>query len=119
MSLGDTWSALKMALAGVPGLTVYTDPGANIDPPGAVVGLPDLSGEVYNSPLPNEIQLSLYLIVKSDDTSEDRLVSLLDTVAEKLDESTDFVIRAAQPGIYQTGGTDLPCYVVAVEGNTN
>ena len=120
MSLSDSWTALKAAVAGVPGVTVYTDPGATIDPPGVVVGLPEASGTgTYSTPLPNELRLNVYLVVAADDTAEDRLVKLLDQLSEVVFEATDFVVTQAQPGTWQTSNTDLPCYVLTVEGNVS
>lgn len=120
MSLNDSWAAVKAAVAGVPGVTVYTDPGATIDPPGVVVGLPDLSGNgTYNTPLPNELTMHLYLVVASNDAAQDSLVSLLDQLSEVVFDATDFVVTQAQPGTWQTSNTDLPCFVLTVEGNVS
>lgn len=120
MSLNAAWAALRMAVAGIPGVTVYTDPGANIDPPAVVLGLPDLSGNgTYSTPLPNELTLHLYLVVTEDDTAQDRLVKLLDQLSEVVFDATDFVVTQAQPGTWQTSNTDLPCYVLTVEGNVS
>lgn len=120
MALSDSWAALKSAVAGVPGVTVYTDPGANIDPPGVVLGLPDLSGNgTYNTPLPNEATLHAYLIVAADDAAQERLVKLLDQLSLVVFEATDFVVTQAQPGTWQTSNTDLPCFVLTVAGNVS
>lgn len=116
MALSDSWAAVKAAVAGVPGVTVYTDPAATLDPPGVVVGLPEMSGNgTYNTPLPNELTFHLYLVVTSDDTAQERLVTLLDQLSEVVFEATDFVVTQAQPGTY----ADLPCYVLTVEGNAS
>lgn len=120
MSLNDSWTALKAAVSGIPGVTVYNDPGANIDPPAVVLGLPEATGTgTYNTPLPNELTLQAYLIVASDDTAQDRLVKLLDQLSEVVFDATDFVVTQAQPGTWQTSKTDLPCYVLTVQGNVS
>lgn len=120
MSLTTAWQALQDAVSGVgAGTRVYTDPGANIIPPAVVIGLPDLTWETYSSSEPTEMTSTLYLMVKSDETSEKRLVALLELVAAALYESTDFVITKAQPALFLVGTTDLPAYALDVVGPAN
>lgn len=119
MSLTSVRAALVAALGTVSGLRVYNDPGAAIDPPGAVLGLSELTWDTYNDAQPAESTTMVYLLVAADDRAIDNLVSLVDQVSDAVWSATDFAITHAVPGTYQTSNVDLPAYVLTVVGSAN
>lgn len=119
MSLLDSWTVLKTALQTVDGIQVYEDAGASIQPPAAVIALPDLSWQTYNRAQPTSTSFSVFLVVKAGSDYALRLLTLVDAVSDALFTQTDAVITGASPGSYQTSSTELPCYVVTVEGTAD
>lgn len=119
MSLTGVRAALTAALGTVAGLRVYNDPGAVIDPPGAVLGLSELTWDAYNDAYPSESTTMVYLLVAADDRAVDNLATLVDQVAGAVWSATDFAVSHAVPGTFQTSNADLPAYVLTVVGPAN
>lgn len=122
MSLADVIASLDTALSAIDGLRTYTDPGADIDPPGVVIGLPDIKWETYGgvaSPTPIEASLTLYLMVREDDRSTLNLSNLIEQVVDAIWSVADYSVTEAVPGVWKTSNVDLPAYVLTVVGPAN
>lgn len=119
MSLISVRDSLVDALQSVDGLRVYTDPGTVVDPPGIIIGLPDLDFEIYRDPTPTDATLQLYLMVAADDRATDNLSALIDSVVDAIWDAANFAVTKAIPGIYQTSNVELPAYVLTVSGPAN
>lgn len=117
MTLADGRATLVAAVQTVAGVRAYTDPGANLAPPAAVFGLPEVEYQAFNTSTAGESTTQLYLCVAADEYAEDRLVDLVDQVVEAIwTHATDFAVTRGLPGTFQTSNTDLPCYVLTVVG---
>jgi hypothetical protein len=123
MSLSDVITNLFDALDAIsPQVRTYTDPGANIDPPGIVIGLPDIVYDTYGgaqSPTPIEATLTLYLMVKESDRSTSDLSTLISQVVDTIWTVADYSVTDAKPGIWTTSNVQLPAYVLTVVGPAN
>lgn len=122
MSVQSVIDQLQQAISNIPGVRAYTDPGADIDPPGVVIQLPTLQFETYGSaasPTPTEASLTLYLMVRSDDRSTSNLSELVDQVADAIWSVADYSVTRAQPGLWTTSNVQLPAYVLDVVGPAN
>jgi hypothetical protein len=122
MSMVDIVNSIQDAIETVPGVRAYTDPGADIDPPGVVIGLPTIEFETYGgikSPGPTEATLTLYLVVRADDRATSNLSGLIDQVANAIWSVADYSVMRSQPGIWVTSNNQLPCYVLDVVGPAN
>lgn len=122
MSLASVIQSLDAALNTVTGLRTYTDPGADIDPPGVVIGLPDIKWETFGgnaSPTPVEATLTLYLMVRADDRSTLNLSDLIELVVDAIWSVADYSVTEAEPGVWKTSNVDLPAYVLTVVGPAN
>lgn len=112
--VSDAAEALEAALRTVPGLRVYTDVGAAIDPPGAVVGPPSLTwGSVCAEP--SSATFLVAVVVAMDDRAMPRLWELVPQVATALETVSDAVVRRATPDVWTSGTANLPSYAVFVE----
>lgn len=113
-AVADIAEALYAALAGVQGVRVYRDPAAPIDPPASVLAAPSLS---WDGPChePSTASFRVYVIVAMDDRALDRLWDLVPQVAEAVDTVPEAVVTRATPGVYTSGGVDLPSYDLTVE----
>jgi hypothetical protein len=108
-------TALEGALATVPGLRVYTDPAAVVDPPAAVIGPPQLTWEAYSSD-PTSARFVVFVVVAQDERSMPRLWELVPQVVATVETLVDAVIRSpVNPGAWTSGGTALPCYQIPIE----
>lgn len=112
--VADATTSLAAALRTVPGLRVYTDPGATIDPPGAIVGPPRLDWRGACSE-PTQASFLVYVVTGADGRSLERLWDLTVTAAAALDTAPDAVVRNASPGSWNASGIDLPSYEILVE----
>jgi hypothetical protein len=105
---------LATALRSVPELRVYTDPGASVDPPAALVGPPQLTWGAYDVG-PTAARFVVIVLVTADERAMVRLWDLVPQAAAAIEEVDDAVVRQANPGTFTTGGTELPCYEIQVE----
>lgn len=110
----DVAEALELALKGVAGLRAYRDPGASVDPPGAVLGPPSLVWGGYCSG-PVSATFLVYVLEKADGRALERLWDWVPLVSAAIDSVPDAVVIRADPGVYNSGGTDLPTYELTVE----
>jgi hypothetical protein len=112
-------TAIAEALATVDGLQVYTDPGATVHTPGAVIGPPALTWSTYgNTGGPVPPASATFLIYVCTTENDQALVDLLDLmpfVAAALDTYQQAASMSAQPGQFVSGGTPLPCYTITLE----
>lgn len=115
-AVAEVSGALAAALRTVDGLRVYTDPGAVIDPPGALVGPPQLTWGGYVA-APTEARFVVVLMVAADERALERLWDLVPLVAAAVDTVPDAVVRQANPGVWLTGGIELPCYEIQIEAS--
>lgn len=118
MTVREAAEALETALEAVPKLQVYRDPGANVDPPAAVLGPPSLAWETYGDGTgvyPTSATFPVYVVTAADDRSLERLWELVPEVAAALESVADAVTPTADPGAYNTGGVQLPCYEILAE----
>ena len=112
--VADTAERLAAALRTVQGIRVYTDPGASVDPPGAVVAPPTLTWTAYCL-TPTGAMFRVYLCAKASERAVDSLYRFLEPVALAVDEHAGGVVTRAEPGLFSAGGIELPAYVVTVE----
>ena len=110
-AVSDARAALSDALSVVPGLRVYTDPGKSIQPPAAVVSLPDLQFEGYCVE-PTGATFDIAVVVKLDDRAIERLAELVLQVTEALSEVPKAAVQAARIGSWND---QLPAYNVEIE----
>ena len=110
-AVAEARDALSAALSAVPGLRVYTDPGKTIQPPAAVVSLPDLQFEGYCVE-PTGATFDIAVVVKLDERAIERLQELVLQVTEALSEVPKAVVRAARTG---TWNDQLPAYLIETE----
>lgn len=116
MTVQAAADALAAAIATVPGVRVYTDPAAVVDPPGAVVGPPALRWEALATD-PTSATFVVYVAVAVDSRALSRLWDLVPQVVAAIEASRDVdaTIDHADPGTWLSGGAELPCYEVTVE----
>lgn len=112
--------ALETALRTVPGVRVYRDPGANIDPPAAIVGPPALGWRGFCGSAPVSARFSIWLTSPADDRTLERLWELVPAVAAVLDQVENATLAdlelQATPGQFPTsGGVTLPAYEIQVD----
>jgi hypothetical protein len=111
--VADAALALEAALKTVAGLRLYRL-GETVDPPGIVVGPPQLVWESYGAG-PATATFAVFVMVAMDDKALERLWEYVTPVAEAVESVADAVVRSADPGVYAAGTTDLPCYTLQVE----
>lgn len=104
---------LEAALKTVAGLRVYRL-GTTVDPPGIVVGPPQLAWEGYGGG-PATATFAVFVMVAMDDKALERLWEYVTPVSEAVESVAAAVVRGADPGVYAAGTTDLPCYTLQVE----
>lgn len=119
MTVREAALELETALKGVDGVNYYRDPGAVIDPPATALGAPALAWETYGDgitpPEPTSATFPVYVIARADDRFMETLWDLVPAVAAALESVTDAVTPAADPGAYNSGGVQLPCYELLAE----
>lgn len=106
--------ALEAALKTVPGIRVYTDPGATVDPPAALLGPPQLTWS-DPGPEPTSGRFVVVLMVAADERAMSRLWGLVPQVVAAVENTDDAVVKAANPGVWASGGQQLPCYEIQIE----
>lgn len=114
MSLADALATLAAAVATVDGVRVYPDVAPNLAPPAVVFGPPSIEFTNFNVPNAGDSTIQIYLVVSAGDRALERLVGLLDSLVQAVFDATDFAVTEALPGMFSTGGTELPCYVLTV-----
>jgi hypothetical protein len=110
-------AALSAASASLPddqAFRVYTEPGASVDPPGAVLGPPTFAWEGL-SPSPRTATWPVLLVAPAGGDALSALLGLLPAVTQALDETVDCVMQTATPDAYRAGGAELPAYLLQVE----
>lgn len=104
-------NALKLAK-----VRIYEDAAADLVPPAAMIFAPTLkfAGIGFQ---PIEAQYPILLVVADDSESVKKLVRFLPTVVEALQEHVQnaTVQDDAEPGVFNSGGTLLPCYQLVVD----
>lgn len=113
-AVADAWRALSDAVGSVPGLRVYTDPGASLDPPAAFVPPPGLNFEAQCSD-PTEARFVIYVCVAHDDQAFERLLDLVPLVVKAIEQVDDAVVRQALPDALSSDSGTLPAYAIYVE----
>ncbi|WP_435583377.1 hypothetical protein [Amycolatopsis thermoflava] len=104
---------LEAALKSVDGLR-YVQLGSDVDPPGLVLGVPQLNWEGYGS-APATATFPVIVVVAMDDRALEQLWKLVTPVATAVDTVPDAVVQTADPGVFNAGNQDLPCYTLSVE----
>lgn len=110
--IADARADLVEALGEVEDLRVYTKPATMVDPPAAVVALPDLQFETYCAGVPTSATFSIPLIVKANDKAIDALEELLLAAAAAVEALPSAVVTAARIGSWDD---TLPAYDMEVE----
>lgn len=110
----DTAELIREAVRTV--VRTYDDPAATVDPPAAIVGMPELELEGISS-LPTRGVYPVLVMVPNDEKSARRLMKLVPQVAEVIRELVPDaeISGSAQPAVVSIGGTELPGYVILVE----
>lgn len=93
---------------------VYTDPGANIQAPGVVIGPPELGFDGFRT-YPTQARFALYLIVDANARTMETLWDLLPDVSALIDEHTAGSVVGAAPATFVAPTGELPCYEITVE----
>lgn len=107
---------LITALKSVDGLRVYSDAGAVLDPPAALLGPPQLDWAAYNTSLPDSATFIVLVAVTADERAVERLWDLVSTVAVAIETVPGAVVRQAFPVSVSAGGqSDLPAYQISTE----
>lgn len=117
-ALDELSNGLESALGTV--LRIYRDGTNPVDPPGIVLGPPQLRWEAADNGV-TSFTLILYLIVKADDRMMSRLFDLVEPVANAVwDNVETAAVTDASPGSYPISDTtSLPCYQLTVEMSLN
>lgn len=104
-------AALKLAK-----VRIYEDASADLVPPAAMIGAPLLKfgGQGFE---PIEAVYPILLVVADDAESVKKLIRFLPTVVQAVHENVEnAVVRDdADPGVFNAGGTQLPCYQITVD----
>lgn len=107
--------ALEVALKTVPGLRVYTDPGAAVTgTQGVIIAPPIVSWGAYRKE-PTECTFIVHLVVPFDQYATSRLYDLVEPVQVAIELVPDFAVTDASPGMLPQGGSQLPTYALTVE----
>lgn len=106
---------LESALKLVPDARVYRDQGANIEPRAIVIGPPVLAWESDGRRGPTSARFLVYAIVAADDRAAERLWEFVEVVADTIDMHTDAAVTQADPAVYVSGTSQLPCYEIQTE----
>lgn len=114
--VADAATALTSALGSVKGLRAYNDPAATIQPPAAVVGPPELEWEGYTSAV-MLARFVVYLVTTTGAHVLEQLWDLVPLVVSAVEDQVPgaTVLPPASPGVFNAGGTELPCYQITIE----
>lgn len=107
-------AALQTAEVKAAGVRYYDDIAGTVDPPGVLIGPPQLEWET-GCWEPTTARVVVHLAVAMTDRAMDRLLALLPVVTDALNDVPSAAVMSATPGVWNAGGTDLPCYDVLVE----
>lgn len=110
-STKDIRNALKLAK-----VRIYEDAAADLVPPAAMIFAPVLKfGGIGFQPI--EAAYPILLVVADDAESVKKLMRFLPSVVESLQEYVpNATVRDdADPGVFNSGGTLLPCYQLVVD----
>jgi hypothetical protein len=105
---------LFAALRTVKRLRVYEDLGATVDPPGALLGPPQLRWEAY-CPDPTTATFVVIVAVALNERATETLWELVPLAAAALAEVDNATVGTATPGVFNANGTDLASYEITVE----
>jgi hypothetical protein len=111
----DAFAALGAACAVIEGVSVYTDPGANINLPAVQLGFPELTFETYSTSDPTTATFEIACVVASDGYTLTRLWPFTESVIDAIYGVTDAVVTGAIPRSVTVGGTQLPAYILTCE----
>jgi len=110
-AIADARTALADALRTVPSIRVYTTPNARVDPPGAVLSLPDLEFEAYCTE-PTKATFSIALVAKLNERAVDVLEELVLSASTAIEAVESAVVLTARIGAWDD---QLPAYELEVE----
>ena len=108
MDVFDSREALLEQLATVPGARVYSDPGANVSPPGILVSVPTLQWDAAFVE-PTIASFQVIYAVNFDDRAATNLMKSGALISDAIDDPT-FTIDSASPGTWESGGVSMPSY---------
>ncbi len=106
-------NALIAALRALDTVRVSTSPGMSLDPPTAVVGVPELTWERFTDP--SSATFVVGLAVAANEHAADRLLALYPDVVAALDGVPGVVVKSAAPGTVPAGSAELPAYLIEIE----
>ncbi|NIH81691.1 hypothetical protein [Amycolatopsis viridis] len=112
-TVSEAAQQIETALKTVDKLRVYPL-GDDIDPPGLLIGAPQLTWDGYGS-APTTATFPVFLIVAMDERALELLWQLVTPVTAALDTVQDAVVQSADPGTFPAGSQNLPCYSFSVE----
>lgn len=113
-AIGDAAADIAAATASVEQVRVQPL-GASPDPPTVIVGVPPLQPLQTSCTGPAEAQFPVYVVVAFDDQALELLYELVPLVWAAIEDGTPALVTAANPGTYNGGSGDLPCYELTVE----
>lgn len=113
--ISDAAVDLETALKLIPEVSVHRDPGAPLtSPPAVVIGPPALEWE-SGCPAPTAARFLVYVVVTADERAVERLWELVELVAATIDTQTDAAVIRADPAVFVSGTSQLPCYEIQTE----
>ena len=95
-------------------VSVQPDRGPNVDPPALVLGPPEIEWDT-GCLEPTSARFSVLVIVTDDDRSLDRLLPLVRSVADVINEVDNVVVLRARPGRYTAHDGEAPAYEIVCE----
>jgi hypothetical protein len=109
----DTAEAIRAAVRTV--VTTYDDPKAAVQPPCAIVGMPELDLEGISSE-PTAARFPVLVMVADNKAAANKLLKLVPEVAQAIrDLVEDAEVPGMTPVVAEIGGTELPGYMIIVE----
>lgn len=122
--VSDAAIALKAAIAtAVPddqnaealGASRVLDFGAEVTTgPVVVVGNPTLTWDSFGNG-PDSASFPVFVVLDASDRATERLWSLVPIVATTIGEASNGVVTRAEPGVFNAGTSQLPCYQLSVD----
>jgi hypothetical protein len=94
----------------------YDDPKADVNPPCAIVGMPELELEGISS-APTRARYPVAVAVADNKESANKLMKLVPQVAQAIRDLVEDaeISETVQPVVVEVGGTQLPGYLILVE----
>lgn len=110
----DTAEQIRTAVRTI--VKTYDDPKADINPPCAIVGMPELELEGIGSE-PTRARYPVAVAVADNKESANKLMKLVPQVAQAIRDLVEDaeISEAVQPVVVDIGGTQLPGYLILVE----